>query len=59
MYWKPHLAANARIARARNMWAIRTTPKISKSMKARERKYCNLTLPFLIRPRDHVHYNYH
>lgn len=38
MYWKLHLAANARIARARNIWKIRTPPKASKTMATMDRK---------------------
>jgi hypothetical protein len=54
MYWKPHLTANARIARARNMWTIWTTPKISETIASTERKLWSITAAILIRSHDRV-----
>ena len=54
MYWKPYLAAKARIPHARDMWMIVTTPKTSVSTASTGRNLSSITATILIRSRYHV-----
>ena len=54
MYRNPHLAARARMARERNMWTIRTTPKTSDTMASTcSNLSSSVTAAILTRPRYH------
>jgi hypothetical protein len=57
MYWKPHLAARSRLARARNLETMLTTAKISASRKSTANTGRNLsraTAAIVIRSHYHV-----
>lgn len=56
MYSKPHLAASSRMARARNIWTIRSAPKISDTAASTRRYLSNITGRILIRSRHRVYY---
>jgi hypothetical protein len=47
MYWKPHVA-RVRMARARNIWKIRSTQRISASARSVGRAFANVTASTLL-----------
>jgi hypothetical protein len=54
IYWKPRLAAKARIERARIMCMIWTTPKITETIKSSRRKLWSITEAILTAPTNRV-----